>query len=214
MFAKSFIAAALLALSSSEVLSKPILYTAGLARRAAPSPGPAPSSSAAPSFNNYDGISTMSNFDNFYGSGDFSGSQTSQTVIVQKDEVVCHSVQVEIIQQKLVILQEMAKRIVTEQICEVEVQTIVIQQFQSSMESFSGDLSRQSGKQVGYDSNIAGKIGQVTNSDGSLSSSDLGFNGSSVGSSSVVPTGNNWNDASSPASVQKAMNATLVAHSQ
>lgn len=129
MFAKSFIAAALLALSSSEVLSKPILYTAGLgkpphwnprtpaylfrvttARRAAPSPGPAPSSSAAPSFNNYDGISTMSNFDNFYGSGDFSGSHTSQTVIVQKDEVVCHSVQVEIIQQKLVILQEMAKR--------------------------------------------------------------------------------------------------------
>ncbi len=52
----------------------------------------------------------MSNFDSFYGSDNFSGSFSKTTVIEQKEEVVCHSETITIIQQRLLVLQEMAKR--------------------------------------------------------------------------------------------------------
>ncbi len=57
----------------------------------------------------------MSNFDNFYGSGNFDNSHFSSssiTVVEQEQELVCHSESIEIIQQRLLVLQEMAKRLV------------------------------------------------------------------------------------------------------
>lgn len=163
------------------------------------------------SLNNYAGLQSMSGFDNFRGSDNFDGSQNAQVVVVQEQETVCHTEQIEIIQQKLVVLQELAKRIITEQICEVETQTIVLAQFSSSMGAFQNDIGRQSGKQVGYDSNIAGMISNLTNSDGSLSTSDLGFNGTSVGNNTIVPSGNNWNNTQGPAAVQMALSAAQSA---
>ncbi|KAK0500475.1 hypothetical protein EDD18DRAFT_830155 [Armillaria luteobubalina] len=163
------------------------------------------------SLNNWGGLQSLSGFDNFNGVDNFSGSQSSQVVVVQEQQVVCQVQQIEIIQQKLVILQEMARRIITEQICEVETQTIVLEQFSSSISSFGSDMLRQSGKQVGFDSNIAGKISQLVNADGSLSTSDLGFSGQDVGSNTVVPAGSNWNDTTSPASVQSALAAAQKA---
>jgi len=163
------------------------------------------------SLNNYAGLQSMSGFDNFRGSSNFDGSQNAQVVVVQEQEVVCHTEQIEIIQQKLVILQEMAKRIITEQICEVETQTIVLAQFSSSMGSFQNDIGRKSAKQVGYDSNVAGMISNLTNSDGSLSTSDLGINGTSVGNNTIVPGGSNWNNTDGPSAVQAASNAAQSA---
>jgi len=147
------------------------------------------------SFDNYGGFSSMSNFDNFYGSGNFDNSHFSSssiTVVKQEQELVCHSESIEIIQQRLLVLQEMAKRIITEQICEVETQTIVFEQFHSSLHGFSRDLRRFSGRDVGYDSSIASHFSNFYNSDGSLSTSDFGFSGSSLGHSYFVPSGNNW----------------------
>lgn len=95
-------------------------------------------------------------------------------------------------------------RVILEQVCEVEVQTIVVQQASSIIGSFSNDVSRQSSKQPAYDQNIAGLLNQITGQDGSLSTDNLGFQGSNVGNSSVAVSGDNWNDASSPDSVQKA----------
>lgn len=163
------------------------------------------------SLNNWGGFQSLSGFDDFNGVDNFSGSQSSQVVVVQEEQVVCQVQQIEIIQQKLVILQEMARRIITEQICEVEVQTIVLEQFSSSVSSFGSDVLRQSGKQVGFDSNIASKISQLVNADGSLSTSDLGFSGHDVGSNTVVPAGSNWNDSTSPTSVQSALAAAQKA---
>jgi hypothetical protein len=159
------------------------------------------------SLNNYAGLQSMSGFDDFRGSGNFDGSQNAQVIVIQEKQVVCHTERVEIIQQKLVILQEMAKKIITEQVCEVETQTIILEQFSSSFGSFQGDIGRSSGRQVGYDSNVANKISQITNDDGSLSTSDLGIKGSDVGNSTVVPSGNNWDDATGPDRVQKALGA-------
>ena len=66
------------------------------------------------SFDNWGGLSSFSGFDNFYGSdnfvGDFSTSET--TVTAETSELVCHSESVVIIQQRLLVLQEMAKRCV------------------------------------------------------------------------------------------------------
>lgn len=165
------------------------------------------------SFNNWGGMSSLSGFDNFYGSDNFSGEISKQVVIEQEKEVVCHSESVEIIQQRLVVLQEMAKRIITEQICEVETQTIVFEQFHASLSSFGSDITRQSSRSAGYDSSISGHYNNIVNSDGSLSNNDLGFSGQSNGLNTVVPSGGNWNNATSPASVGAALNATRVARS-
>jgi len=153
----------------------------------------------------------LDHFDDFYGSDNFDGSQSTQ-VIVHEQQVVCHTEQIELIQQRLVVLQEMAKRIITEQICEVETQTIVFEQFHSSLGGFSHDLRRNSGHQVGYDSNIASHFGSIVGSDGSISSNDLGFSGHDVGSQTVVVGGSNWNDQTSPATVNDAFNQAHDAH--
>ncbi|KAF5369138.1 hypothetical protein D9757_011063 [Collybiopsis confluens] len=164
------------------------------------------------SFDNYGSISSFDGFDNFYGVDNFSGEiSVSDQVVVQQEVEVCQSVSIEIVQQKLLVLQEIAKRIVTEQICEVETQTVVFQQFLSSSSHFSSDLLRTSGLQVGYDSSIASHFSDMFESDGSLSTSDLGFSGSSLGSGYVVPTGNNWDSSSSPSSVGSAYSAALSA---
>jgi len=162
------------------------------------------------SFDNWGGISSLSGFDNFYGEDNFSG-QVSEQVVVESQEVVCQSLSIEVVQQKLLVLQEMARQIITEQVCEVETQTIVFQQYLSSCSHFSSDLLRQSGLAAGYDSSIVSHYGSLYNSDGSLSSSDLGFDGSDLGQNVIVPSGGNWNSQTSPISVGNAYNAAMSA---
>jgi hypothetical protein len=157
------------------------------------------------SFDNWGGYPSLSGFDNFYGSNNFRGVVESQTVVTeQKSVLVCHSESVEIIQQRLLVLKEMAKRIITEQICEVETQTIVFHQFHSSLSLFSHDLRRTSGHHVGYDSKIASHFSDICASDNSLTNHDFGFTGHDLGSSTVVVGGSNWNDATSHSSVGSA----------
>jgi len=162
------------------------------------------------SFDNWGGISSLSGFDNFYGSDDFAHHNVHQVVVKQDSELVCHSQQVVIIQQRLAVLQEMAKKIITEQICEVETQTIVFQQYYASLGGFSHDLTRNSGYSVGYDNSIASHYGDFYNSDGSLSNYDFGFSGSDVGSNYYVPN-SNWNQGTSPSSVGAAYQASQMA---
>jgi hypothetical protein len=163
------------------------------------------------SFNNWGGISSLSNFDNFYGSDDFAHTSSFNQVVVKQDsELVCHSEQVVIIQQRLAVLQEMAKKIITEQICEVETQTIVFQQYYASLGSFSHDLTHSSSRHAGYDNSIVQHYGDFYNSDGSLSNYDFGFSGHDIGSNTYVPT-NNWNQNSSPSSVGSAYQAAQAA---
>jgi len=162
------------------------------------------------SLNNYNGDSNMGNFDGFYGSSNYDGSH-NKVVIIKKKVEVCHPQKVEIIQQRMAVIHEMVKRIITEQICDVETQKIILHQYSSMTDSFSGDLSRQSGRDVGYDSNISGYYNQIVNDDGSLSTDDLGFCGQEVGSNYVTYGGDNWNSQSSPNSVSNAFNAGIAA---
>jgi len=146
----------------------------------------------------------MSDFDNFFGSDNFSGEIDQETIIIQEDVITCSSIDIEIIQQELVIIQQAMQQIILEQICEVEVQTIVIQQFSSFFSNFYSDVTHSSGRSIGYDSHISSMFGSIYNSDGELNSSNFGFSGSDIGQSYVEVGGSNWNSESSPSSVESA----------
>jgi len=163
------------------------------------------------SFDNWHGISSFDGFDNFYGSDNFIGTIHSQTVVEQDEELVCHSESIEIVQQRLLVIQELAKRIVTEQVCEVETQTVVFEQFHSSLGLFSHDLRRTSGLHAGFDAGITSHFSDFFEEDGSLSTEDFGFSGADLGSNTVVVGGSNWDSETSPASVASAYSAARSA---
>jgi len=199
----------LLALASS-VLSKPV----DLGRRQFGSGfggfDGAFTSLTAPSFNDWNGISSLDGFDDFFGEDNFSSSLNVQT-IESENVLVCQTVDITIIQQRLAILEEFAKRIITEQICEVETQTIVVNQVQSVFSSFSDDIRHVSDRHVAFDSNVASHIGDLVDENGLLTNNDFGFAGTSIGSNSVVVGGNNWNAETSPALVNSAFQQSSAA---
>ncbi|KAF4596929.1 hypothetical protein EYR40_007379 [Pleurotus pulmonarius] len=182
------------------VMSTPVLYGSGSTGRISPRGN-------AISFNHWGGYASLDNFDHFYGVDNFDSSVHFNQVVEQESQVVCHAQAIEIIQQRLVVLQEMAKRIITEQICEVETQTIVFQQFHASVGLFDHDLRRISGHHVGFDSNIVSHFNDIIDETGSITTHDFGFSGLDVGSHTVVVGGHNWDDFRSPSTVELAHRA-------
>lgn len=163
------------------------------------------------SFNRWGGFESLDNFDEFYGEDDFDHSRRFNPVVVrQESELVCRTQRVEIIQQRLVVLQEMAKRIITEQVCDVETQTIVFEQYHRSLGGFRHDLTRGSGRHVGYDNNIASHFDKIYRPDGSFCEDDWNFRGTDVGSDYFVPS-SNWNEETSYDSVGKAFQSANFA---
>jgi len=156
------------------------------------------------SFNNYQNIGTTSGFDDFYGIDNFNGHTRHQTVINQSPDLVCHSEQVRITQQRLAVLHEMAKRVVLEQICEVETQTVVFEQYYQNLGHFGDDLRRHSGFQPGYDQGVASHFEHFFNPDGSLCTDDWGFSGNDIGSQTVIVGQSNWVEPGSRDTVEKA----------
>ncbi|KAF9488562.1 hypothetical protein BDN71DRAFT_1512948 [Pleurotus eryngii] len=117
MFAK--VALQFVALSSLliEVISMPVLYGRGSSNSLA-------CCGNSISFNHWGGHASLDNLDHFYSVDNFDGSVHFSQVVEQESQVICCFQVIEIVQQRLVILQEMAKRIIMEQICEVRTQTI------------------------------------------------------------------------------------------
>ncbi|KAJ7903538.1 hypothetical protein B0H14DRAFT_945714 [Mycena olivaceomarginata] len=198
----------LLALTS---VAKPLSYRReqALVLRGAPLLSLQARSNDSVSFNNYNNISQLQGFDDFNGKDNFNGGRNDQTIVIKEVEKKCEVVKIEIVQQKLAILQELAKRIITEQICDVQVQTIVLQQHNGALQVFRDDIQRKTvTRQVGFDEQVASKFSQVVKEDGTLSVDDNGFSGSDVGKNLVVPSGNNWDDSTGPARVQAALDAS------
>lgn len=153
------------------------------------------------SLSNWRGIPSLQGFDDFNGISNFDGSKNGQVVVQEKQVVLpCHQS-----------IDDIMSRIITEQICEVETQTIVLSQFHNGVKDFKKDLARKSNRAVGYDANIASHLIRLVNSDGSLNSGSFGFQGTDVGNATIVPTGSNWNNATSPESVQAAEQAAQAA---
>jgi hypothetical protein len=202
MFSKFITLITVSALAISGTIASPPTSGSRLTRR----------DQGAYSLNNWGGISTLSNFDDFYGWNNYYGASNSYNY-VQGDPVTCHSQQVNIIQQRLALVHEMVKRVISEQICEVEGQALAYSQFYDSMGSYYDDITQSSGRYVGYDSAIVGHYGSLLESDGSLSWCDLQFTGQNIGSQYVKVGGYNWNNVTSPDSVQSAYSATQSAYS-
>ncbi|KAJ7773237.1 hypothetical protein B0H16DRAFT_1511608 [Mycena metata] len=193
---------------TSEVIAKPLSFIREQALMARNAPNMLFARDNNVSFSNWNNISALQGFDDFNGQGNFNGRNNDQKIVINEVETRCETVKITIVQQKLAILQELAKRIITEQICDVQTQTIVLEQHNGALEVFRDDIQRKVvTKQVGFDQQIASKFSSIVNTDGSLSVDDAGFKGSDVGQNLVVPTGNNWDNSTSPALVQAAQAA-------
>jgi hypothetical protein len=158
------------------------------------------------SFDKWDGHESLKGFDDFYGVDNWDGYKFEQVFVKQEHELVCRKQEIHIIQQRLLVLQEMAKKIVTETICEVEVQTIVFEQFYAGLHGFGRDIRRNPGKhhQVGYDEEIVKHFPKIIKVDGSLDVEDWKFTGKDLGKHTVLVKGHNWNDKTSFPSVWRA----------
>ncbi|KAJ7196048.1 hypothetical protein GGX14DRAFT_673717 [Mycena pura] len=166
--------------------------------------------------------SSLQGFDSFYGSDDFAHLHNFHTTVVKQDsELVCHSEQVVIRPvtdlstgnlSVVIIQQEMAKKIITEQICEVEIlaQTVVFQQYLLCVARRLQPRPDAQLRAQRRDNEIVPHYGDMYNSGGSLSTYDYGFSGSDIGSNYYVPTCN-WDDSTSPSSVSSAYQASQAA---
>jgi hypothetical protein len=164
-----------------------------------------------PSFNYWGGHASLDHFDDFYGKENFDGSHFNQ-VFVEDHEIQCRTVSVQIVQQRLVVLQEMAKKIVTELVCDSETQIVTFEQFHASLGGFNRDLRRYSGYKPGYDAEIVKHYGDFYNYDGSWADHDYGFSGHDVGSHTVFVGGGNWHDETSHASCDAVYGLTKTAY--
>lgn len=91
-------------------------------------------------------------------------------------------------------------------------QEIVLEQFMSYFFSFSESILHLNDISASFDTEIVSFYEQIFEEDGSLSSNDFGFSGSSVGSHSRQVSGNNWIDSSSPESVSNAKHLAMSAY--
>lgn len=62
------------------------------------------------SFNKWGGFSSLDGFDNFYGRDNFVGFCDNYVFVKQDKELVCRSEAIKIVQQRLLVIQELAKR--------------------------------------------------------------------------------------------------------
>lgn len=137
-------------------------------------------------------------FDFFGGINNFDGSLNQ--ILVQQAGGACQAQQINLVQQQLAIIQEFTKQIFLQELCNVELQTILLQQFLGGFDLFGNDLQRLNGRVPGFDAAVAAQLAQLVQN-GSVNIVDFGIKGSSIGNNLVVPIGSNWNDATSPQSV-------------
>ncbi|RXW17528.1 hypothetical protein EST38_g8326 [Candolleomyces aberdarensis] len=128
-------------------------------------------------------------FDFFGGANNFNGGLNQ--VLVQQAGAVCQAQQINIVQQQLAIVQEFTKQLFLQELCEVELQAIVLQQFLGGFDLFAQDLQRLNGRVPGFDAGVAGQLAQLLQN-GSVNIVDFGIQGSQIGNTLVVPSGSNW----------------------
>jgi len=220
------LAAAFVALAASafaapapqgSVASGPISVSSGGPSSISVPGGSSVSSLSGVSLSSWGNLPGLSGFDSFYGSNNFCGNNNQQVVLQQT--VSCQSEAIVEVQQQFAILQEFAKRVLLEKVCEVETQTIVWSQYISSLQSFSSDFSHVSGRSIGYDSVIASHISDLVDSSDNIITTNYGFQGLDIGSNLICPEASsyNWQSGVSQISVQAAQfvsqSAIIASHS-
>ncbi|TFK28107.1 hypothetical protein FA15DRAFT_753676 [Coprinopsis marcescibilis] len=159
------------------------------------------------SLNRWGDFNSLDKFDDFFGVNNFDGRRNNQVFLIQQEQLVCNARQINQVQQQLAILQELAKKAILQQICEVEVQAIVLEQFRGGLDLFRRDLGRQNGRFPGFDFQVANKFNDVFDERGNFKDIDFGFNGRDIGRQIILPGGHNWDAIRSPESLIRAQDA-------
>jgi len=105
------------------------------------------------------------------------------------------------------LLTRIFNRVILSQVCQVEVQAILLQSILGNLGDFHQSLLLRRGAVgvPGFDNNIAGLIRQILNADGTLRRGvDLGFIGRDIGRN-LITVDSNWNNTTSPSSVEAAL---------
>ncbi|EAU85312.2 hypothetical protein CC1G_07582 [Coprinopsis cinerea okayama7 len=160
---------------------------------------------SATTFDGWGGLESLKGFDNFYGKYNFDGHKYKQIIVKPKKELVCRVRKVEVIQQRLLVLQELAKKVITEKVCDVETQAIVFSQWYGGLRGFERDLLRLPGHhQVGYDEKIVDHYNKFFDHKGDLTDDVWDFTGHDLGKNVVIVKGHNWDDKRSFKTVRNA----------
>lgn len=164
------------------------------------------------SLNGWGGFSVLNSFDNFFGIDNFSGLNNAEALLEQ--QLVCGagtgtSLSVDVVQQQLAVLAQLAQQAILTQLCEVEVQMLAFQQFLTGLSGFSNDLLRIDGAVPSFDAVIAGLGSSLFLPGGSLNT-NLNFSGLNIGQNSQLVT-SNWNNQSSFSSVSNALAQAQIA---
>jgi len=154
-------------------------------------------------FNGWGGFQSLNGFDDFFGADNFLGNKNEKIILPGQGS--CRSNDIGNIQQQLFIFQELIKKLILEEICEVEVQIIIIQQFTGGFDAFEQDLFRSNGQEPGFDKEIA-KFGDQLSFDeeGKFNIQDFGFNGDDIGKNIIIIINDNYDSDKSPASIKSA----------
>ncbi|EAU85311.1 hypothetical protein CC1G_07581 [Coprinopsis cinerea okayama7 len=158
------------------------------------------------SFNLWGGFQSFNGFDDFFGVDNIFGLRNEQLIIEVLDvnnRAACRAPGrgVRQIQQQLAIVQELTKRIILEQACEVELQLLLLEQLRGGFSIFGEDIRRRRGRAPGFDLEVAQLILQLLDGDGKFRDIDFGFGGLDIGLHTVIPLGSNWDDHRSPGSI-------------
>ncbi|KAH8801265.1 hypothetical protein DL96DRAFT_1823742 [Flagelloscypha sp. PMI_526] len=179
------------------MFSKLITFAALAAGIAA---APLPRRSFNKSLSGWGGHESLNGFDNFYGVDNYSG-YLHEVNVVPHEELVCHQKEIVIVQQRLLVIKEWAKKIITELVCDVETQTLVFEQWHGSLGHFSADIRHLEGSHpIGYDFKITEHFPKLWED----KYEDWGFTGYDYGKNYYTPSGYNWKDDSSHSSVHDA----------
>jgi hypothetical protein len=192
-----------------------------LATGAISSPVPKPASTALESrqiqtsfpFNGWGGFQSLNGFDDFFGVDNFIGIKNQIIILPGHEQFFCKSSNVGHIQQQLFIFQELIKKLILEEICEVEVQIILLQQFTGGFDIFFNDLNRFGGKNPGFDKEIAKFGPQLFDFDGKFKIQDFGFKGHDIGKNIIIINGGNFKSDISPPSIKSAFDISSQAKS-
>ena len=175
-------------------------------------PLPLESRNAAFNFNGWGGFASLNGFDDFFGVDNVFGLKNQQFFL--QDQLFCAAQPIHLVQQQLLIVQELAKKMILEQICEVEAQAFLIQQLTGGFDVFANDLLLFNGRKAGFDKNIVQFAPQLFDVNGAFAVKDFGFNGHNLGQNLLFVGGSNFVDGHSQVSVKSAFDAVGAAKLQ
>jgi len=145
------------------------------------------------SFSQFNNLGNFGVFDQFFGESNFLGLLNEINVANEVQLLQCLNTNVNVVQQQLAILSEVAKQIILTELCSVEDQVIALEQFTGRFDSFSRSVRGSNGITPSFDNSIAQLITQLIIDD-QFNQNDFGFLGSDIGLNTFLVVGSDFSN--------------------